>query len=130
MYYQDTAYGLYMPDHPLPQDFRVQIPEQLPLLLQGFRKAAGLTQAETAHRLGVTQQTFSSLERNAHRMSAERLMALLSLLGVSLILRQDRIGGARGASEASDANPEGPRATRTPTAGSAWPSSGSDPYVW
>lgn len=90
-----------MPDRPLPQDFRVQIPEQLPLLLQGFRKAAGLTQAETARRLGVTQQTFSSLERNAHRMSAERLMALLSLLGVSLVLRQDRIGGARGASEAS-----------------------------
>ena len=83
-----------MPDRPLPQDFRVQIPEQLPLLLQGFRKAAGLTQAETARRLGVTQQTFSSLERNAHRMSAERLMALLSLLGVSLVLRQDRAEGA------------------------------------
>lgn len=113
MYHRNTVYGLYMPDRPLSQDFRVQIPEQLPMLLQGFRKATGLTQAEAARRLGVTQQTFSSLERNAHRMSAERLMALLSLLGVSLVLRQDSIGGARGASEASDANPEGPRATRT-----------------
>lgn len=129
MYCQDTAQGLYMPDRPLSQDFRVQIPEQLPMLLQGFRKAAGLTQAEAARRLGVTQQTFSSLERNAHRMSAERLMALLSLLGVSLVLRQDRAEGAA-VSVASAAD----RDETTPASASPSPLTGSsadpDPFAW
>lgn len=118
-----------MPDRPLPQDFRVQIPEQLPMLLQGFRKATGLTQAEAARRLGVTQQTFSSLERNAHRMSAERLMALLSLLGVSLVLRQDRAEGAA-VSMASAADHD----KTTPVSASPSPLTGSsadpDPFSW
>ena len=129
MYHQNTAYDLCMPDRPLSQDFRVQIPEQLPMLLQGFRKAAGLTQAEAARRLGVTQQTFSSRERNAHRMSAERLMALLSLLGVSLVLRQDRAEGAA-VSVASAADHD----ETTPASASPSPITGSsadpDPFAW
>ena len=129
MYHQNTAYDLCMSDRPLSQDFRVQIPEQLPMLLQGFRKAAGLTQAEAARRLGVTQQTFSSLERNAHRMSAERLMALLSLLGVSLVLRQDRAEGAA-VSVASAADHD----ETTPASASPSPITGSsadpDPFAW
>ena len=129
MYHQNTAYDLCMPDRPLSQDFRVQIPEQLPMLLQGFRKAAGLTQAEAARRLGVTQQTFSSLERNAHRMSAERLMALLSLLGVSLVLRQDRAEGAA-VSVASAADHD----ETTPASASPSPITGSSadpgPFSW
>lgn len=72
-------------------DFTVRTPEQLPALLQGFRKQAGLTQAETALRLGVTQQTLSALERNAEKVSAARLMRLLSILGVELVLRKEDI---------------------------------------
>ena len=52
-------------------EFPVRSPDQLPALLQSFRKAAGLTQAETALRLGVTQQTYSALERNASKVSAD-----------------------------------------------------------
>ena len=70
-------------------DFVVRTPDQLPALLQAFRKQAGLTQEEAAVRLGVTQQTLSALERNAERVSAARLMKLLSLLGVELVLRKD-----------------------------------------
>jgi len=69
-------------------DYPVRTPEQLPALLQAFRKQAGLTQAEVALRLGVTQQTISALERNAETVSAERLMRLLSILGVELTLRK------------------------------------------
>ncbi|HET6788262.1 MAG TPA: helix-turn-helix domain-containing protein [Aquabacterium sp.] len=54
--------------------------------MQAFRKAAGLTQAEVALRLGVTQQTYSALERNASKVIAERLLQLLDLLGVELVL--------------------------------------------
>ena len=69
-------------------EFPVRTPDQLPGLLQSFRKAAGLTQTEVATRLGITQQTLSALERNAATVSAARLMRLLGILGVELVLRK------------------------------------------
>lgn len=69
-------------------EFPVRTADQLPALLQGFRKASGLTQADVASRLGITQQTLSALERNATAVSAARLMKLLSILGVELVLRR------------------------------------------
>lgn len=69
-------------------DFTVRTAEQLPLLLQAFRKHAGLTQSAVAKRLGITQQTLSALERNANKVSADRLLTLLSILGAELVLRQ------------------------------------------
>lgn len=69
-------------------EFTVRTAEQLPALLQGFRKQAGLTQAAMAMRLGVTQQTLSALERNADKVSADRLLQVLSIFGVELVLRQ------------------------------------------
>lgn len=69
-------------------EFTVRTAEQLPILLQAFRKQAGLTQAATAKRLGITQQTFSALERNADKISADRLLQVLSLFGVELVLRE------------------------------------------
>jgi HTH-type transcriptional regulator/antitoxin HipB len=47
---------------------------------------AGLTQREVALRLGVTQQTYSVLERNADTIGAARLLKLLNILGVELAL--------------------------------------------
>jgi len=69
-------------------DFTVRTATQLPLLLQGFRKKSGMTQAALAKRLGVTQQTLSALERNAEKVSADRLLHILSLLHVELVLRE------------------------------------------
>jgi HTH-type transcriptional regulator/antitoxin HipB len=66
--------------------FTIRTAEQLPTLLQAFRKEAGLTQSEVALRLGVTQQTYSALERNADTVGAARLLKLLNLLGVDWIL--------------------------------------------
>ncbi|MGY8526832.1 helix-turn-helix domain-containing protein [Paracidovorax citrulli] len=71
------------------REFTVRTPEQLPALLQAFRREAGLTQAEAALRMGISQQTLSALERNAERVSVERLMRLLSILGVDLVLTKD-----------------------------------------
>lgn len=68
-------------------DFPVRIPQQLPPLLQGFRKTAGLTQADLAARMGITQQTLSAMERNASQVSVSRLLKLLGVLGVELVLR-------------------------------------------
>ena len=65
----------------------VHAAEQLPALLKAFRKQAGLTQGEAAALLGVTQQTFSALERNAQKVSADRLLHLLGILGVEMVLQ-------------------------------------------
>jgi HTH-type transcriptional regulator/antitoxin HipB len=92
-------------------EFPVRSPDQLPALLQSFRKAAGLTQAETALRLGVTQQTYSALERNASKVSTERLLQLLNLLGVEMVLQAKPTSntGVRAAEPAADpANNNGP----------------------
>lgn len=66
--------------------FTVRTAEQLPSLLQAFRKEAGLTQGEVALRLGVSQQTYSAMERNADKVGAARLLKLLNILGVELAL--------------------------------------------
>ncbi len=88
-------------------EFPVRSPDQLPVLLQSFRKAAGLTQAETALRLGVTQQTYSALERHASKVSAERLLQLLNLLGVEMVLQAKPSSntGVRAAEPAADDGP-------------------------
>lgn len=70
------------------QPYVVQTATQLPALLKAFRKQAGLTQGEVAVRLGVTQQTLSALERNAEKVSAERLLHLLGILGVEMVLQE------------------------------------------
>lgn len=69
-------------------EFTVRTAEQLPALLHGFRKQSGMTQTDTALRLGVSQQALSNLERHADKVSADRLLELLSLLGVELVLRK------------------------------------------
>lgn len=88
-------------------EFPVRSPDQLPALLQSFRKTTGLTQAEAALRLGVTQQTYSALERNASKVSAERLLQLLNLLGVEMVLQAKPLSdtGVRAAEPAADDGP-------------------------
>lgn len=85
-------------------EYTVRTPQQLPALLQGFRKSAGLTQAEAATRLGQTQQTLSALERNAAQVSVSRLLKLLNVLGVELVLRPSRtsVGNAKGIAREPD----------------------------
>ncbi|HEY9107164.1 MAG TPA: helix-turn-helix transcriptional regulator [Roseateles sp.] len=69
----------------MPQ-FAVRTPDQLPSLLQAFRKEAGLTQEEVAQRLGVSQQTYSAMERNADKVGAARLLRLFNIFGVEITL--------------------------------------------
>ena len=68
-------------------NYPLQTPDQLQPILAAFRKTAGLTQADLAVRLGVTQQTYSAAERNAANMSVAKLMAVLNALDVELVLQ-------------------------------------------
>jgi HTH-type transcriptional regulator/antitoxin HipB len=67
-------------------EYHLRTAEQLSILLQAFRKESGLTQSEVALRLGVTQQTYSTLERSAASVGVARLLKLLGILGVELVL--------------------------------------------
>lgn len=68
-------------------DYPIRTEQQVSLLLKSFRKARGMTQADLARALGITQQTASDLERNASTASVSRLLRMLSALGVELVLR-------------------------------------------
>lgn len=61
---------------------------QLPLLLKGFRKEKGLTQAALAERLGITQQSYAYFEANPATATLERLFMVLRLLDVEISLDQ------------------------------------------
>lgn len=76
----DLQHSICMPK------FTVRTAAQLPPLLQAFRKEAGLTQSEVALRLGVSQQTYSAMERNADKVGTAKLLKLLNILGVELAL--------------------------------------------
>lgn len=87
------------------EHFTVRTAAQLPMLLQAFRKNAGLTQSEVALRLGVTQQTYSALERNAEKVSAGRLLKLLGILGVELVLSKPGADPQRASASGSPDSP-------------------------
>lgn len=61
---------------------------QLPLVLKGFRKEKGLTQAAMAEKLGITQQSYAYFEANPATATLERLFLVLRLLDVDISLDQ------------------------------------------
>ncbi|WP_175870471.1 helix-turn-helix transcriptional regulator [Burkholderia sp. BCC0397] len=93
--------------------FPVQTLTQLRPILVGFRKSAGLTQAQLAARLGITQQSYAQLEANPSVASIERLFKVLNALGVRMMLGLEERGApAEAADSASGVEP----AARKPVA--------------
>ena len=61
---------------------------QMPLILKGFRKEHGLTQAAMAEKLGITQQSYAYFEANPATTTFDRLFRVLRILGVEISLNQ------------------------------------------
>jgi HTH-type transcriptional regulator/antitoxin HipB len=61
---------------------------QLPLVLRGFRKEKGLTQAAMAERLNIAQQSYAYFEANPATATLERLFTVLRMLDVEISLNQ------------------------------------------
>lgn len=70
-------------------DYPIKTLSQLPLVLKGFRKEKGLTQAAMAERLGITQQSYAHFEANPATATLERLYTVLRFLDVEISLNQD-----------------------------------------
>lgn len=66
--------------------YPVKTVDQLVSLLKAFRQTAGLTQAELAERLGITQQTYARLEANPKVVSLDRFLRVLAVLDVQMTL--------------------------------------------
>jgi HTH-type transcriptional regulator/antitoxin HipB len=98
-------------------DYAIKTLSQLRPILQGFRKAAGLTQAAMAAHLGVTQQTYAQLEANPAAVSVERLFKVLRVLQVDLKFTQ---GGSPQSVAVEDAAPA-PHRSPSRRAGSGKP---------
>ncbi|GJG94169.1 helix-turn-helix domain-containing protein [Cupriavidus pauculus] len=60
--------------------------DQLGQVLQGARKIAGLTQADAAARLAISQSRISHMELNPETISVAQLLALLGAYELDLIV--------------------------------------------
>ncbi|RKU05293.1 transcriptional regulator [Burkholderia sp. Nafp2/4-1b] len=110
--------------------FPVQTLSQLRPILVGFRKSAGLTQAQLAARLGVTQQSYAQLEANPSAVSIERLFKVLNVLGVRLTLEPGTPNDAPSPDDTAPAPaPKRATAARARSTGSSGPSGSSDTPV-
>jgi HTH-type transcriptional regulator/antitoxin HipB len=61
--------------------------DQLAQLLAASRRQAGLTQAEAAARVGVSQSRISALETDTSALTVTQLLALCGAYGLQLQLR-------------------------------------------
>ncbi|WER48409.1 helix-turn-helix transcriptional regulator [Cupriavidus sp. WKF15] len=62
-------------------------PSQLGQVLRSARRAKKLTQGQAATRLGLSQSRLSALELEPEAISAEQLLALVSLYGLELLIQ-------------------------------------------
>lgn len=69
-------------------NYPIKTLSQLPLVLKGFRKLRGLTQAAMAERLGITQQSYAYFEANPATSTLERIFTVLRMLDVEISLDQ------------------------------------------
>lgn len=67
-------------------DYPIHFADQLAQHLKSFRKSRGLTQAQLALSLGVTQSRVADIETNPGKVSLENLLKVLSALNVRMVL--------------------------------------------
>ena len=80
-------------------DFPINLPTQLGVHLRSRRRALGLTQAQVAKKMGLSQKRLSKLELNPDRITVGQLGHLAFALRLDLVLREK--------GESSDPTPAG-----------------------
>ncbi|CAM3797700.1 helix-turn-helix domain-containing protein [Polynucleobacter brandtiae] len=69
-------------------DYPIQTLESLKLFIKAFRKQKGVTQADMAEKLGITQQAYARFEGNPQLATFERLFLVLRILDVGISIEQ------------------------------------------
>ena len=69
------------------QSYTLRTPEQLIPIFSAFRKRQGLSQADLARLIGVSQQTVSQLERSPNKATLERLLRAFSAMDVEIVVQ-------------------------------------------
>lgn len=62
--------------------------KQLGHLLQGYRKAKGMTQGQLAQKAGISQARQSVLELHPGRITIERLLRILGALNLEMVIQE------------------------------------------
>ena len=75
-------------------DYSINFADQLANHLKAFRQSRGLTQAELALRLGVTQSRIADIETNPGKVSLDNLLKVLTAVDIRLVLRDVTKGEA------------------------------------
>jgi len=68
--------------------------DQLGQVLQGARKIAGLSQADAAARLAISQSRISHMELNPETISVSQLLALLGAYELDLVIEPRTVSDA------------------------------------
>ncbi|MBU3640570.1 helix-turn-helix domain-containing protein [Polynucleobacter sp. Fuers-14] len=68
--------------------YQIQTLETLKLFIRAFRKQKGVTQADMAQKLGISQQAYARFEGNPQLATLERLFLVLRILDVKISLEQ------------------------------------------
>jgi HTH-type transcriptional regulator/antitoxin HipB len=85
----------------------IRTPGQLIPVFSALRKQRGLSQAELARLMGVSQQTISQLERNPDKATMERLLRAFAVMDIELVVRARQVGATANA-------PPRPQSARKP----------------
>lgn len=79
----------------------INLPAQLGPVLRSARKAAGLTQATLARRLGVSQSRVSDMETDPRTLNLEQFLHLLQVLKLEMTLQPKQVHSPRSSAEGS-----------------------------
>ena len=73
----------------------ITTPIQFGEIVRGRRKARGLSQAELAEKLDVSQSRLSTLESDPAGLTLDRLLALANLLGLEVVVQDKAVATGR-----------------------------------
>ena len=65
-------------------NYTINTLDQIKPILVGFRKSNGLSQKALAEKLGITQQSYQTLESAPQKVTIERLFRVLAILDIKL----------------------------------------------
>ncbi|MER2492683.1 helix-turn-helix domain-containing protein [Catenovulum sediminis] len=65
-------------------NYTINTLDQIKPILVGFRKSNGLSQKALAEKLGISQQSYQTLESAPQKVTIERMFKVLSILDIKL----------------------------------------------